>query len=175
MTRLPIGLAACAAILASNIAATALAAAAMPFAAVGAGPHGYDYMVGAWSCTNSMSPSELGALPSTTMRATKLKDGSIMIRTASPNGDVTSYNAYLPKTKTWYSPYADSGGKYGTETTQGMGKTIRWVGTFYDTDGTMTPVRDTFTMLSMAKQYDVSEAKIGGMWKVTAKTTCTKS
>jgi hypothetical protein len=98
-----------------------------------------------------------------------------MIRTASPNGDVTSYNTYLPKTKTWYSPYADSGGKYGTETTQGTGRTIRWVGTFYDTDGTMTPVRDTFTMLSMMKQYDVSEAKIAGAWKVTAKTTCVKS
>ncbi len=132
-------------------------------------------MVGTWSCSNPMHPSELGALATTTITATKLPDGNIMIRTASPNGDVTSYSAYLAKTKTWAAPYADSGGKYGTETTQGIGKKIVWVGTFYDTDGTVTPIRDTYTMLSMTKQVNVSEAKVGGVWKVTAKATCTKS
>jgi hypothetical protein len=64
---------------------------------------------------------------------------------------------------------------YGSEATQGTGKTIHWIGTFYDADGTVTPIRDTFTMLSMTKQVDLSEAKVGGVWKVTAKTTCTKS
>lgn len=173
MKRLVVAFAACAFILAPSVTGPALAATSI--SDVGVGPHGYDYMVGSWSCTNPMHASELGALASTTITATKVKDGNIMIRTASPNGDVTSYSAYLPKTKTWYSPYADSGGKYGTETTQGTGKTIVWVGTFYDTDGSVTPIRDTFTMLSMTKQLDVSEAKMGGVWKVTAKTTCTKS
>jgi hypothetical protein len=174
--KLPIlALAAGAAVFVPGLAGPALGATPMSLSAVGAGPHGYDWMAGTWTCVNSMRPSELGALASTTLTATKLKDGSILIRTASPNGDVTSYNAYLPKTKTWYAPYADSGGKYGTETTQESGKTIHWVGSFYDTDGTMTPIRDTFTMLSMTKQLDVSEAKVGGAWKVTAKTTCTKS
>ena len=175
MKRLVISLAACAAVLAPNLAGPALGDTPMSMSAVGAGPHGYDYMVGTWSCTNSMHPSELGALASTTFTATKLKDGGIMIRTASPNGDVTAYDAYLAKTKSWYSPFADSGGKYGTESTQETGKTIRWIGAFYDTDGTMTPIRDTFTMLSMTKQVDLGEAKVGGVWKVTAKTTCTKS
>lgn len=175
MKRLIFAFAACAAVLAPSLAAPALGDAPMSVSAVGAGPHGYDFMVGTWSCTNPMQPSELGALTTTTITATKLKDGNILIRTASPNGDVTAYNAYLAKTKTWYAPFADSGGKYGTEMTQGTGKTIRWVGTFYDTDGTTTPIRDTFTMLSMTKQVDVSEAKTGGAWKVTAKTTCTKS
>jgi hypothetical protein len=175
MKRLIIALAACAAIPALSLAGSALGNTPMSISAVGAGPHGYDWMVGTWSCTNPMRPSELGALASTTLTVTKVKDGSVMIRTASPNGDVTSYDTYLPKTKTWYSPYADSGGKYGTETTQETGKTIRWVGTFYDTDGTVTPIRDTFTMLSMTKQVDLSEAKVGGVWKVMAKTTCTKS
>lgn len=173
MKRLVVAFAACAFVLAPSLAAPALAATSI--SDVGVGPHGYDYMVGTWSCTNSMQPTELGALASTTMTAAKVKDGNIMIRTASPNGYVTSYNAYLAKTKTWYAPYADSGGKYGTETTQGTGKTIVWVGTFYDTDGSVTPIRDTFTTLSMTKQLDVSEAKTGGAWKVTAKTTCTKS
>jgi hypothetical protein len=109
------------------------------------------------------------------MTATKVKDGSIMFRSASPNGDVTSYNTYLAKTKTWYGPFADSGGKYGTETTQETGKTIRWIGTFNDTDSTVTPIRDTYIVLSMTKQVDLSEAKVGPVWKVTAKTTCTKS
>ena len=173
MKSLVIVLAASAAVLAPSFAGPALADTSM--SSVGAGPHGYDYMVGTWSCTNPMQSSELGALASTSLTATKLKDGSIMIRTASPNGDVTSYSAYLPKTKTWYAPFADSGGKYGTESTHGSGKTIHWVGSFYDTDGTMTPIRDTFTMLSMTKQVDLSEAKVGGVWKVTAKATCTKS
>ena len=175
MKRLVISLVACAAVLAPGLAGSALGDTPASMSAVGAGPHGYDYMVGTWSCTNSMRPSELGALASTTFTATKLKDGGIMIRTASPNGDVTAYDAYLAKTKSWYSPFADSGGKYGTETTQETGKTIRWIGAFYDTDGTMTPIRDTFTMFSMTKQVDLGEAKVGGVWKVTAKTTCTKS
>lgn len=175
MKRLIVSLAACAAVLAPSLARLALADTPMSVSAVGVGPHGYDWMVGTWSCTNPMHPSELGALASTTITATKVKDGNIMIRTASPNGDVTSYSTYIAKTKTWYAPYADSGGKYGTETTQETGKIIHWIGTFYDIDGTMTPIRDTFTMLSMSKQVDVSEAKAGGVWKVTAKTTCTKS
>lgn len=168
-------LAAYAALLMTGLAGTARADNPMSISAVGVGPHGYDYVLGTWSCSNPMHPSELGSLPSTTQTATKVRDGNIMFRTASPNGDVTSYNTYLAKTRTWYGPFADSGGKYGTETTRDTGKTIRWVGTFYDTDGTATPIRDTFTMLSMTKQVDVSEAKTGGVWKVTAKTTCTKS
>lgn len=174
MKRLAITLFTCAAAIVPTLAGPALADTSMSESAVGAGPHGYDYMVGTWSCTNPMHPSELGALASTTITATKLKDGSIMIRTASPNGDVTAYNTYLAKTKTWYSPFADSGGKYGTEATQETGKTIRWIGTFYDTDGTATPIRDTYTMLSLTKQVDLSEAKVGGVWKATAKTTCAK-
>jgi hypothetical protein len=175
MKRLVILLVTCAAVLAPSLAGPALGDTSTSMSAVGAGPRGYDYMVGTWSCTNSMHPSELGALASTTITATKLKDGNIMLRTASPNGDVTAYDAYLAKTKSWYSPFADSGGKYGTESTQGTGNTIRWIGTFYDTDGTATPIRDTFTMLSMTKQVDLGEARVGGVWKVTAKTTCAKS
>lgn len=175
MKRFVVALAACAVVFAPSLAGPALGATPMSVSAVGAGPHGYDYMVGTWTCVNPMHPSELGALASTTLTATKVKDGNIMIRTASPNGDVTSYSTYIAKTKTWYGPFADSGGKFGTEMTQGSGKTIRWVGTFYDADGTATPIRDTFTMLSMTKQVDVSEAKVGGVWKVTAKATCTKS
>jgi len=148
----------------------------MSMSTVGAGQTGYDWFVGTWSCKNTMAPSKLGALPSSSLTATKLKDGNIMIRAASPNGDVTAYNSYLSSSKMWYSPYADSGGYYGSESTQQSGKTILWTGTFYSpTGGAATPIRDTYTMLSMTKQYDLSEAKIGGAWKATAKTTCTKS
>jgi len=175
MKRLVISFVALAVVLAPGLSGPAFGATPASVSAVGAGPLGYDYMVGTWSCANTMHPSELGALASTTIVASKLKDGNILIRTASPNGDVTAYNSYLPGTKTWYAPFADSGGKYGTESTQGSGKTIQWVGTFYDAGGTATPIRDTFTMLSMTKQVDVGEAKVGGVWKVTARTTCTKS
>jgi hypothetical protein len=122
-----------------------------------------------------MQPSKLGALSSTSLTATKLKDGSVALHTSSPNGDVTVYYAYVRSSKTWYSPFVDSGGNYGYESTQQSGKTILWMGTFYLTNGSSTPIRDTYTMLSMSKQYDLSEAKVGGAWKVVAKTTCTRS
>jgi hypothetical protein len=147
----------------------------MSMSAVGAGANGYDFMVGDWSCINTMAPSKLGALQSAKSSITKLNEGSLAIHTMSPNGDVTAYNAYVPKTKTWWAPFADAGGNYGYESTQQSGKTIRWVGAFYTTDGATTPIRDTFTMLSMTKQYDLSEARVAGMWKTVAKTTCTKS
>jgi hypothetical protein len=176
MKRFIVALAAFAAAVSPTLAVRAQGDTSMGMASVGAGPNGYDYMAGTWSCSNTMSDrSALGALQSTTFSATKLKDGSIEIHTMSPNGDVTSYNAYLPKTKTWYSPFADSGGYFGYESTQQSGKTIRWVGTFYAPSGAATPIRDTYTMLSMTKQYDLSEAKVNGAWKATAKTTCTKS
>jgi hypothetical protein len=175
MKRFIIALAAFATVVSSMLAARAQGA-STDMASVGAGPTGYDYLVGTWSCNNTMADrSALGALQSTTFTATKLKDGSIAIRTMSTNGDVTAYNAYLPKTKTWYAPFADSGGYYGSESTQQSGKTIRWVGTFYAPTGAATPIRDTYTMLSITKQYDLSEAQVNGVWKATAKTTCTKS
>ena len=143
--------------------------------AVGAGPNGYDWFAGTWTCTNTMAPSKLGALPSTTLTATKLKDGSIFFHTTSPNGDVTFYYTYLPKTNEWFSPFSDSGGYYGYESTRQSGKTIHFTGMFYEPSGAVVPIRDTFTMITMRKQLDVSEAKAGGAWKTTARTTCTKS
>jgi hypothetical protein len=143
--------------------------------AVGAGANGYDWLVGTWTCTNTMAASRLGSLPSTPATVTKLRDGNILVRTMSPNGDVTAYYAYLPKTKVWYSPFADSSGYYGYESSAQSGKTIQFSGMFYMTSGAPVPIRDTYTMLSMRKYYDLSEAKVAGAWKATAKSTCTKS
>ena len=150
-------------------------AATMSESAVGAGANGYDWFAGTWTCTNTMNPSKLGALSSNTLTATKMNDGSMFFHTTSPNGDVTGYYTYDPKTKTWYSPFSDSSGYYGYESTQQSGKTMQFTGMFYMTSGAPVPIRDTYTMLNMRKQYDLSEAKVGGAWKVVAKTTCTKS
>lgn len=151
------------------------AASNMSVSQVGSGASGYDWYVGTWTCTNTMAASKLGALQSTTVTASKMKDGSIFFHTTSPNGDVTGYYAYDPKTKTWYNPFSDSSGYYGYESTQQSGKTMQFSGMFYMTTGAPVAIRDTYTMLSMGKQYDVSEAKVGGTWKTVAKTTCTKS
>lgn len=147
----------------------------MSMTAVGSGANGYDWLVGTWTCTNTMAASTLGSLPSTPFTASKVRDGNIVVRTASPNGDVTAYYAYVPKTKVWYSPFADSSGYYGYESSPQSGKTIQFTGMFYMTSGAPVPIRDTYTMLSMRKYYDLSEAKVAGAWKATAKTTCTKS
>jgi len=71
------------------IAATTLVASlavrasgSMSMSAVGAGPSGYDWLVGTWSRKNTMPPSKLGALQSSTFTAAKLKDGNIVVGSA---------------------------------------------------------------------------------------------
>lgn len=151
------------------------ASAANAMSGVGAGPNGYNWILGTWTCTNSMAPSPLGASQSAPFTATKLKDHSILVHSTSPNGDVMSYYAYKPSTKTWYSPFADSSGYSGYESSQQSGKMIQFSGMFYMASAAPVPIRDTYTMISMNKYYDLSEAKTGGVWKATAKVTCTKA
>jgi hypothetical protein len=143
--------------------------------AVGVGPHGYDFLIGTWSCTNSM-PSRMGGPSSTTLTFARSAAGSISVHVTGTNFDALGYAGYTAKTKTWWNPSAVGNGDYSTESSQQTGKKTVWTGQYFDgSTGKATPIRDTYTIDSLSVYKDLSEARIGGTWKTQAKTTCTKS
>jgi|GEM_PF-5874604 len=68
----------------------------------GVGAHGYDFMVGTWSCKNNM-PSPMGGPAATTLSVTHGVGGSLAVHVSGTNFDVLGYVVYAPKTKTWES------------------------------------------------------------------------
>jgi hypothetical protein len=142
---------------------------------VGVGPHGYDWMIGRWSCTNSM-PSPMGG-PSTSMSTvTASNGGGVFFRNTGKNFDNSYYAVYVSKTKAWLSPFIFGDGSYGSESTTRTGKKIVWTGSVFDTaSGKTMQVRDTDVMLSATKYTDLGEYQSGGIWKAQYNLTCTKS
>lgn len=142
---------------------------------VGVGPHGYDFLIGTWSCTNSM-PSPIGGPAATTLTFARSANGSLSIHSAGSNFDSLGYVVYDSKAKTWWTPGVLATGDYSTESTQQTGKKTVWNGTFYNAAmGKTVPIRDTFTQDSMTTYKDLSQAQIGGTWKTEGIITCTKS
>ncbi len=70
---------------------------------VGVGPHGYDFLIGTWSCTNS-TPSPIGGPAATTLTFARSANGSISIHAAGSDFDSLGYVVYDSKTKTWWTP-----------------------------------------------------------------------
>ena len=58
------------------------AAHAQSSASFGAGPNGYDYMVGTWSCVNGMAPTAMGA-PAQQMVTVSKTNGAIFFHNTS--------------------------------------------------------------------------------------------
>ena len=138
----------------------------------GVGPHGFDWSIGTWSCTNSM-PSPMGGPSSQMLKVTRTSSGALMYHATGANFDNTWYNVYLPKTKSWTSPFMLADGSYGSESTSQTGKTIVWTGTAVDPNGKTMQVRDT-TGYSGTKYTDLGEARSGAVWKKQYNVTCTK-
>lgn len=150
------------------------AARAQTSASFGAGPDGWDYLAGTWSCVNSMAPSAMGA-PAKQMMTVSKVSGAIFLHSTSKTLDFASYDVYDPQKKMWVSPYSGSDGSYGSESTTQSGKTVVWTGsTYFPTVGKMVPTRDTYTN-EATKYVDVGETQIGGTWKAVYRLTCTKS
>jgi len=151
-----------------------VAARSQTSATFGAGPHGYDYMIGTWSCVNSMPPSAMGAPAELTETVSK-SGGVLLFHSTGKNDDVSVYNVYVPKKKMWLSPFIVSDGTYGSESTTQSGKTVVWTGSFYEPgSGKMLPTRDTYTN-EATKYVDLGEDQIGGTWKAEYRLTCTKT
>ena len=141
----------------------------------GAGPHGYDWMVGTWSCTNTL-PSPMGGPKRTTLTVSKANGGAIMYRSTGINFDNVWYNVYSASKRTWTSPFIIADGSYGTESTSQTGKKIMWVGSAYFADsGKTMPVRDTNTFSGPNKYKDLGEQRSGGVWKVQYVVSCART
>jgi hypothetical protein len=142
---------------------------------VGVGPHGYDFMVGSWSCTNSV-PSRLGGPSTSTFTVSRSANGALFVRSIATSYDTASYVVYTAKTKTWWSPTAYADGSYNVESTRQTGARTVWTGTLFDAaSGKTTPIRDTFAFPNATTQTDLTQVQVGGTWTTEANSTCKKS
>jgi hypothetical protein len=159
----------------SSSAAQALPTAWSPSMA-GVGPHGYDWEIGNWSCTNSMPSTPMGGPSSETLTATRTNTGALLFRTTGANYDSVYYNRYDAKSKMWLSPFALADGSYGSESTTQTGKTTVWSGqVFFAPSRKTIPTRDTYVIISSTKLTDLGENQIGGSWKPQYNYSCTKT
>jgi hypothetical protein len=146
----------------------------MSSAMYGAGPHGYDWAIGTWSCTNTM-PSPMGGPTHTTLTVSKANNGAIFYRSTGTNFDNVWYNVYVPAKKMWTSPFILADGSYGTESTSQTGKKIVWVGTAtFGDSGKMMPIRDT-NSISPNNYADLGEYRSGGVWKAQYNVSCART
>ena len=141
----------------------------------GIGAHGYDFLIGTWTCKNGM-PSAMAGPATTTLTIASSVNGSLSFHVTGANFGAMGYVVYDAKTKTWWNPSTGATGWYGTESTQQTGRKSVWAGPLTDpTTGKTTPQRDTFTWVSPTTYTDLYQMEMNGTWKTEGKTTCTKS
>ena len=144
---------------------------------IGVGPHGYDWLIGTWSCVDNM-PS-LTADPNAKSRVTVAKNavGDALIgRESAKDFDSVFYSAYNTKTKTWWNPVAFADGSSQNESTNGTGKTETWNGSYFNAkSGTTTRIRDVFTNSPPAEFTDLGQSWLAGTWKTVYFITCKKT
>jgi hypothetical protein len=158
-----------------GFAPSTVVSATMPLSMVGVGPHGYDFMIGSWSCTNSVL-SRLGGPSTSSFTISRTVNGALFVRSTAASYDTASYVVYAPKTKMWWSPTAYADGSYNVESTRQTGARTVWTGTLFDAaSGQTNPIRDTFTFPNPTTQTDVTQVQVGGSWKTEANSTRTKS
>jgi len=161
------------AMLVAILPCAAQSASADSLATIGVGAHGWDLLVGTWSCKNSL-PSALSGPATITIAIARSVGGSLSIHASGANYDGLGYVVYDAKTKTWWAPAAGSNGGYGTESTQQSGKKTIWAGTFVDPTSGKVTQRDTFTFSTPTSYTDLYQIETGGVWKTQGNSTCTK-
>jgi hypothetical protein len=82
-------------------------------ATMGDGIHGYDFLIGSWSCANSNPGPMTGPASATIVGAAAGAHNAIVLHLTGTGLDSTSYISYDPKTKVWSSPAASSDGTWG--------------------------------------------------------------
>ncbi len=140
------------------------------------GSHAYDWMLGTWTCKNTI-PSALAGPAVQTLTATRSNTtGAIVWRYTGTNYDQYGFLAYAPKTKTWWSSWAYPGGSTGNESTKQTGRKSMWTGMIFNaSNGKPFNIRDTYTVYSPTKFNDLGEDNSSGTWKSGYNGTCTKS
>jgi hypothetical protein len=142
---------------------------------VGVGPHGYDFLIGTWSCKNSV-PSALEGPTTTTFVITRTTNGALSIHVTATGFDAMGYIVYDSKTKTWWNPSMLATGGYGSESSQQNGRKTVWIGLFTNpSSGKTLQVRDTYTFLNAKTYTDLYQANVAGTWKTQGNSTCTKT
>lgn len=148
---------------------------AMSAATLGVGAHGWDSLIGTWTCTNT-TPSAIGGPSTTTIKVSRSTAGpQLFIRISGTNFDATSYQVYSAKTKTWWNPSAYADGSYSSESTTQTGKKTVWSGPYVNAaSGKTMQIRDTYAFVSSNKFTDLGEYQAGGAWKTQYTNTCTR-
>jgi hypothetical protein len=142
---------------------------------IGAGPHGNDWTIGTWSCTNSMPATAIGGPSNQTVTVSRIGDGALLNHWTGNNYDFYSHSVYVPAKKMWVSTFIAPDGSYGGESTTQTGKTIVATGTAVDATGKTMQMRDTQVYMGPTKYTDVGELLLAGTWKTEYKISCTKS
>ncbi len=140
------------------------------------GPHAFDWMIGNWSCKNSM-PGALAGPAVQMMTATRSSTtGAIVWRYTGKGYDQYGFLSYVPKTGAWWFSWAYPGGSIGNESTKQPGKKTLWTGLIFDSStGKSMHIRDTYTMYGSTKFNDLGEDDSTGTMKVSYNGTCVKS
>jgi hypothetical protein len=149
----------------------------MSASAIGAGAHGYDFMIGTWSCTNTM-PSPIGGPASSSWIIGRSPiANTFSYHLSGKDFDAVGYILYDPKAKTWWVTDAFPSGDYSAESTRGTGKTIVFLGPYFTAASkfSTSQIRDTLTFTGFTKVTDVGASLNGGTWKTTYTNSCTKS
>lgn len=153
-----------------------MAGAQSPVAMAGVGSHGYDWMIGTWSCKNTI-PTALAGPANQTLTVTRSNmANALMFRYTGTNYDQAGYITYSPSRKTWWYSWSYPGGSAGNESSSQTGAKTKWAGMIFDA-GTGKPfqIRDTYTVYSMTKFNDSGEDMSSGSWKEGYNGTCTKT
>ena len=147
----------------------------MPLSMIGVGPRGYDFMIGSWTCRNTV-PTHLSGPPTARFTISRSVKGAYYVHGWAMNYDTSSYFLYSSKTRMWFGPTAYADGSYNYESTRQTGAKTVWTGTLFDaTSGQTSPIRDTYTMPNLTTQIDVTQIQSGGTWRTVNNSTCTKS
>jgi hypothetical protein len=150
------------------------AALAQTVGMAGAGPHGYDFMVGTWSCSNS-KPSAMGGPSLSRFTVSPSASGTLFVRSTGTGYDTAGYVAYNARTQTWWGPTVFANGSYSNESTQQTGRKSVWSGSIFDAaTGNTVPIRDTYTFSNLTTLKDLTQTQIRGVWKTQANSVCTK-
>jgi hypothetical protein len=140
------------------------------------GAHAYDWMLGNWTCKNSL-PNALGGPAVQMLTATRSSTtGAIVWRYTGKGYDQYGFLTYAPTTQTWWFSWAYPGGSVGNESTKQSGKKTMWTGVILDAgSGKTLHIRDTYTLYSATKFRDFGEDDSSGAMKPGYDGTCTKS
>jgi hypothetical protein len=141
---------------------------------IGVGPHGYDFLIGSWSCKNA-APSALEGPAEIKATIARAAGGALSFHSVGTAFEAMGYIVYAAKSKTWWNPSMLATGAYGTESTRQTGMTTVWSGPFTDpATGKTMQVRDTYTFPSATTYTDLYQAYVGGSWKTEGNSTCAK-